>query len=320
MALMGYGIWALVVPSIFSGILKLVLSLILSKYRPQLIFSRSELRRALNFGLSSLASSIANVTCNNVVYIVMGKVWISRDLGIYSFAQHNRTFLFGIFSQFFFTNLFPILSKAGQDIERIRRAYLKIIKITAFVIFPTFAMAFWSTPYVFFTLFGNKWNGAIFPFQILMGLSVVNCLSLGANAVLYTKHKPHISAGISSFRLLLYLLFIGLSAYYSLGVVSTVTGLALAEFVIILLYLAAVLISLSIRIEEYIVVLLEPIFVTILMIIGVSTAKELIVGQSIRPITTIVIAALTWMLVMVFFCWRVREIRDQIVSWVASLR
>lgn len=167
MAYMGYGVWALVIQSVFSSLLYTILLWIFVRWIPQLIFSWKSFKEMFSFGSKLLASALLDTVYGNVYTLVIGKFFSPTTLGLYARA--------GSFTQFPSSNLtgilqgvtFPVLSSIQNETERLANVYKRFLRMSAFIIFPLMiGLAAVANPLVRILL-TDKWDGVIYLLQIL---------------------------------------------------------------------------------------------------------------------------------------------------------
>ena len=156
MAFMGYGVWALVGQSLIATCLGTVLCWLLNRWHPSWIYSWKSFREMFGFSSKLLLTRIIDTIYGNVYSIVIGKVYSPATLGHYTRAQNWATMpstnIVGILNNVSFASL----SKIQDDIERLRSVYRKMIKTSAFIVFPLmFGLSAVSLPLIFFTI-GTK--------------------------------------------------------------------------------------------------------------------------------------------------------------------
>lgn len=160
MALMGCGVWALVIQQLVSQGLRTVLLWGVNKWIPNLHFSSKSFHELFGFGWKMMVSSILDTVWKELYQVVVGKFYSPATLGQYSRSKH--------FSQIFSSNLtsviqrvtYPVLSNIQDDKERMVNAYRKIIKVTIFVTaISMFALGAVSEP-LLYCLIGPKWHEA----------------------------------------------------------------------------------------------------------------------------------------------------------------
>ena len=160
MALLGYGVWALVAQSLTNQLLKTVFLWVFNKWVPTFRFSRQSFADMFGFGWKMMASGVLDTVWKELSQAVVGKFYSSATLGQYTRANG--------FSQLFSSNItnviqrvtFPVLSDIQDDKQRMVSAYRRIIKTTMFI---TAACMFFlgaiSEP-LLFCLIGPKWHEA----------------------------------------------------------------------------------------------------------------------------------------------------------------
>lgn len=163
----GYGVWALVFQSVFASFLYTVLLWCLVHWRPKVVFSWQSFKQLFAFGSKLLASGLLDTVYNNVYTLVIGKVYSSSLLGLYSrasgLAQYPSSNITGVLQNV----TFPILCSIHDDEKRLAAAYKKFIRMAAFVVFPLMiGLASVADPFIRIVL-TDKWEGSIYLLQII---------------------------------------------------------------------------------------------------------------------------------------------------------
>lgn len=167
LAYSGYGVWALVFQSVFASFLYTVLLWCLVHWRPKVVFSWQSFKQMFSFGSKLLASGLLDTVYNNVYTLVIGKVYSSSLLGLYSrasgLAQYPSSNITGVLQNV----TFPILCSIHDDEKRLAAAYKKFIRMAAFVVFPLMiGLASVADPFIRIVL-TDKWEGSIYLLQII---------------------------------------------------------------------------------------------------------------------------------------------------------
>lgn len=160
MALLKFGVWALVAQQLASRILRTFMLCWANKWFPHLFFSKRSFHELFGFGWKMMASGLLNTVWKELYQVVVGKFYSPATLGQYTRAKG--------FSQLFSSNLtsviqrvtYPVLSNIQDDEERMISAYRRIIKTTMFI--TTICMFFLgaiSEPLIH-CLIGPKWHEA----------------------------------------------------------------------------------------------------------------------------------------------------------------
>jgi capsular polysaccharide repeat unit transporter len=167
MAYNGYGVWALVAQSTISTFLNFVLLWLCSRWRPVTGFSRASFRYLFNFGSKLLASGLLDTLYNNAYPIVIGKFYNSAQLGLYSRAQGYASLPSSNITGILQRVTFPVLSLMQNDDERLALNYRRLLRVSAFVVFPLMVMLAAVAAPLIRVMITSKWDGCVGFLQIL---------------------------------------------------------------------------------------------------------------------------------------------------------
>ncbi len=284
MAISGSGVWALIVPALLGGLAGGITAFAISGYRPSWVWDVCRLRATMNFGASALISNLANFVCNNLVVLLMGKAWTPAVLGLYAFADSKHAKIFDFISGQLAGSVFPILSKVSDDLPRIRNAYLTLIRLSLYIVLPSYGILILGAPILFPVLFGEKWNGAILPFQILCIMPMARAFGIVSNPVLYALRYPHLSARVAVGRMVAYSVIVVACLLYKANIILVALAVVLADAAAVSAYAWVCLSTLKCSIREYASVALAPTATTAVMLsllMGARYAVETTTGSSV---------------------------------------
>lgn len=167
MAYSGYGVWALVMQSMVSSLLRTILLWAFVRWMPKLVFSWKSFKELFSFGSKLLASGLLDTAYNNIYTLVIGKVFSSSALGVYSRADSLAQYPSSNITSVLQGVTFPVLSSIQNEPERLTSAYKKFIRLSAFVVFPLMiGLSAVADPLIRLVL-TDKWEGAIYLLQII---------------------------------------------------------------------------------------------------------------------------------------------------------
>ncbi|WP_304060966.1 lipopolysaccharide biosynthesis protein [Hoylesella loescheii] len=167
MAYNGYGVWALVAQSTVSTFFNFVLLWLCSRWRPVTRFSKASFRYLFNFGSKLLASGLLDTLYNNAYPIVIGKFYNSAQLGLYSRAQSYASLPSSNITGILQRVTFPVLSLMQDDDERLALNYRRLLRVSAFVVFPLMVMLAAVAAPLIRVMITSKWDGCVGFLQIL---------------------------------------------------------------------------------------------------------------------------------------------------------
>lgn len=157
-AFYGFGVWALVWQTLIHGSLTTIMNWFFSKWRPSLVFSKHSFKTMFGYGSKLLITNLVNCLWSNVYPLVIGKFYSPSILGHTTRAQHWAEFPSSNITNILKSVTFPVLAKIVDDEPRLISAYRRILKCSAFIIFPLMlCLSAVSKPLIVITI-GVKWG------------------------------------------------------------------------------------------------------------------------------------------------------------------
>lgn len=154
-------VWALVAGMFAARIAGLVASFVLHPYRPKLNFKFVGIKKLFKFGKWLYVAGIVTFFVSQGDSLTVGKLLSSSNLAFYQMAFALGTLpaleLVGTLSNMFF----PLFSKIKDDRERLKSAFLRILRIIFGAILPaTFGLAVLA-PEIIRYVYGERWLAMI---------------------------------------------------------------------------------------------------------------------------------------------------------------
>ena len=167
LALRGAGVWALVAQILATTLLNVMLIWWMHRWRPVASFSGKSFRRMFGFGGFMLAADILNALSTRLYTLLIGRLYSSSDLGLYSRGVTTRdasqTMLGTIFSRV----ALPVLSRHGKDPDALRKRLKAANQLTMALNLPAMIGLALVANVAVPTLFGHQWAGTVPVLQIL---------------------------------------------------------------------------------------------------------------------------------------------------------
>lgn len=168
LAYFGFGVWALVLQSLSRDVLGLFFYWLQCPWIPSRVFSKQSFKELFGFGSKVLATRLLESIYGSIHTIIIGRCFSPSALGNYSRAKHWASFPSTNLVNILTNVTFASMAQIQDDNERLQKVYRKMIKTTAFFIFPAmFGLSAISHPLIIFTV-GEKWS---FCAQILLIIS-----------------------------------------------------------------------------------------------------------------------------------------------------
>ena len=136
MAVNGLQVWALVANTLTAIILNSALICIVYPWKPSPVFSIKRLKKSFAFGSKLMASSLLNNIFSQIYSVVIGKIWHSQQLGLYSKADNIATLPVLKPTEIISTVTYSALCKLENDEDKLCKSYRTMLKLSAFTLFP----------------------------------------------------------------------------------------------------------------------------------------------------------------------------------------
>lgn len=157
-AYLGYGVWALVIQQLSNALVLTVVLWMLSTWRPKLQYSRASFHELFGFGSKFMISGIINNVYNNISGMIIGKIYTPATLGYYSRAQHFSTVPSSTLSGVVSSVTYPVLCTIQDQNEKLQDVYRRLIKMSAYIVFPLMILMSAVAEPMVIILVGEKWR------------------------------------------------------------------------------------------------------------------------------------------------------------------
>jgi PST family polysaccharide transporter len=196
----GYGYWALILPGAGAALALALGAFWVSGYRPGRSFRWGEVRSVGKFGSAMFGSSLLNYLSDNGDYLIMGRFWPKVDFGYYYFAFERSRQPFDLVGGQIGGTLYPAFSRVQEDLDRIRRAYLRGTRLLAFLTFPLYVLLVGLADPVVPWIFGSQWQPAVPAFQVFAVFCFLRTFGLLVSAPLLALNRAHVAFYFNAFR------------------------------------------------------------------------------------------------------------------------
>lgn len=235
LALMGMGVWSLVIARIVDSILTSALAwLVVPWWRPNLRFDREEAKALFDYGKHIVGSSVLIYFITNLDNTFIGRVLGEEQLGYYGFAYNQANLPATQISRIIGQVLFPAYSKIQGDIVALRAAFFKTLHYVSLLSIPiSVGMITFAAPFIQ-TLYGGRWAPAIVPLQILGVYGLLRAVAVNMGSIFKAGGRPNWLTYIALWRLATMGIFLyPATKYYGIVGVSVLSAIvAVVDFLI----------------------------------------------------------------------------------------
>ena len=181
MALKGFSYWSLATQQVLYNVIICFGRYYYTRWHPTFKVDFTPVKQMFSFSYKVLITAILTTINNNVLTVIFGRLFPAQAVG--NFTQANK---WNIMANQLVTNTVaqvaqPVLTRVGDDNERQRRVFGKMLRFTAFMAFPAMFGLALVAPQLIIATIGEKWAESIPLLQVL-------CIS-GAFIPLYTVYQ-----------------------------------------------------------------------------------------------------------------------------------
>jgi len=273
---LGGGVWTLIGGRIIRAFAVTIFVYRSTQWRPTFNFNFAEAKHHLSFGvIVALGGTLFYVFEASDKYFA-GRAWSVTELGYYLFAlQLSNIPTIKVVSLLNMVS-FPAFSKLKDDAKELKRFYLKVIKITAVIVFPLFIGGFLIGEELIKTLLDEKWYPMIHLFEFLCLVQIITSLTSVNNQLYIAQGRPKMALYFDGFLAVTMPLSFYFAVQYGLSAIlyPWFTTYLLASIGWILIALN----NLNINLVEYIKNISTAIIGTLLIALSVLTLSKITDG------------------------------------------
>lgn len=316
-AILGFGVWSLVIGRLLSSIISSVFTLIVVPPNLRFLFRKEEFKELFSFGAGISISKLIHYAATNIDYLIIGKFLSPFSLGLYQRSYNLMTLPITKVSSGIYNVLFPAFSEAQNDVKKLQRGYFRTVQSVVFLLFPILTAMMVASEFVILGLYGPNWEGAIDVFQILIIAGFFRATLSYSGAIAHATGRIYAEL----FQQIMYVTILSTGAY--LGVQYGLEGVGVAVVIALFsLFVAQSYLALKI-IESNWGVFLRALFPGILISIMVGIFDSLAVfginelfPMLPPPIKLIVIMVLTCVVFISCILFLPKSFKGDTIEWI----
>jgi O-antigen/teichoic acid export membrane protein len=266
----------------------------LRQWKPMLRFRWSDVRPYLDFGLYQMGERAVNYLGANTDYVLIGRYLGPSVLGTYSVAYQLVVKPVTLINPMLNRVAFPVFAARADD-DTLRRGYLHVVRLLAYVTFPLLlGLAILAPDFVRVAL-GPKWEASIPVLQVLCGVGILRSLANPVGSVLLAKNRPDLGfkGNVVLFAAMAIVLLIAIQ-FGIMAVAWASLAVTLVAYVGWLLVLRRVV---GLRAGEYVRALRAPCGFSVVMAGCMELLHLSLSGAAVQPLLVLVAVGSTGSLV-----------------------
>lgn len=167
LAYKGYGVWSLVLMSLFQAFLSSVQLWFRTGWVPSLVFDKKKFHYHFKFGYKLTLSGLLDTVFTNIYQIIIGRFFVAADVGFYTRANSLKQLPVNNIAGALSKVSYPLFASIQNDNVRLKKGYKQIMQMVIFLVAPVLVIMGVLAEPLFRFLFTNKWLPAVPYFQIL---------------------------------------------------------------------------------------------------------------------------------------------------------
>jgi len=233
-AVLGYNYWSIVYGTLIASFLQMLTFKLLGKNPLILAYNRNTAFNLLSFGSWVFIGNLFFWGYTTVDNAIIGKVLGITALGYYAVAYRWGIFVAENIQGVLPEVLLSAYSKSNNDIKKIRKSFLKVVKYNSLIIIPASIGFMTIADYFINVVLGAKWLPAYEPLMILSVLGLLRGMQSSGGSIFYALNKPETSTILQGITLALLIITIyPLVLWHGLtGAATAITFSFLISFII----------------------------------------------------------------------------------------
>ena len=222
LALMGFGVYSLVLSTLFQTLINNVWNFITGQSQLKIAFlcSFSDVKSLFKIGIFQTLTSIVDYVGGRLDVLIIGKLLGTESLGVFSICKELIIKVYTLINNIANNVTLPVFAKLQDDKKNLRATYCKVIKGLTFITFPVLViMAVFGEPFIT-VMYGEKFIGVGILFSILVVSYLPACVVNPAWPLAIALGRTNLSLYFTIIKLMISLPLVYFSAKISLLAVA----------------------------------------------------------------------------------------------------
>lgn len=156
-AIIGFGVWALIIQQLTNRLVVTLALLVLLKWRPQFVVDKASAKSMFTFGWKLLAAGMINQIYNEMNNLVIGRRYTATDLAFYNKGKQFPNYVTTGIDGSIQSVMFSAFSKNQSNKKAVHEMLRKSISVNTYIIIPLMVgMALVAEPFTA-VLLTEKW-------------------------------------------------------------------------------------------------------------------------------------------------------------------
>ncbi|WP_100403879.1 lipopolysaccharide biosynthesis protein [Bacillus sp. FJAT-42315] len=229
-AFLGFGVWSLVAQTLTLQMMQTALLWFSNKWMPSFVFSLQSFKRLFGFGSKLLISGIIDTIYNQVYAMIIGRMYSATRLGFYTNASKLSNVIVISATSALQRVTYPVLSSIQEEEERLSLGFQKIIRTSAYLMFPVMIGLMTIADTLIPLIFGEQWFESIIYFKLLCIAGMLYPLHAINLNMLQVKGRSDLFLILEIIKKVLITILIAISLFLSLGIIGLIGAAIVSSY------------------------------------------------------------------------------------------
>ena len=200
MAKRGFGAWAIVAQQLGTQVICCIMLMLLSDWKPRLLFSFASVKKLIPFGSRILASNLLVTGFLNIRSLIIGKVYSTEDLAFFNRGKTFPATVMDAVNGTIQSVMLPAYSSVQDQKSALLAMLRRSVRVSCFVIFPClFGLTAVAKP-LFRLVLTDKWLPAVPFLQIFAIGYLTHPIQMATNQALKALGRSDLTLRIEIYR------------------------------------------------------------------------------------------------------------------------
>lgn len=189
MAIMGYGVWSLVIGGLAGSLIRAILLNFHVRQPYFLAWDRAIIKEMGEYGVKVATNSLIEHFRGQSLILILSKLSGPTDVGLYNRASSLAVMPMRIVGTSPYQAIFRALAAEQDNLDKSRYIYYRTIALVAVYTLPLYVLAWWlAEPGIRF-IYGDKWLASAEPLAILATTGLFRCIGNPSGAVVEARNR-----------------------------------------------------------------------------------------------------------------------------------
>jgi PST family polysaccharide transporter len=273
-AVLGLGVWSLVIQQLVGETLGVIVLWQASNWRPRFKFSIKHWQELFSFGINLVGISLLSFITTNSDNLLIGYFLGPVELGYYALGYKIYQLILQLLSSITDKVALPVFARMQTEIELLRNTFYRVTQLTSLFAFPVCFGVIILAPELVPVVFGEKWLPSIPIMQILGFVGVLHCVYQYKVTVITAMGKPSWNLWMHFLNSILDVIAFTIAVHW--GIIAVATAYVIRNYLVSPIRLWMVCKLINITFSEYCCQYVAPLLGSLGMIFSVVVAKFLV--------------------------------------------